>query len=236
MLNTQKVNDIGMFIKFSILVLIALFFVFAESLNAQQMQIDDAAVTTHRSFQIETWRGDFETIFQPAVGVTSNLELSTGLFFDTKSDFSFAGWSLEAKYVHMDLDDAGSAWGLVAGSFFSDEASIEEIFVYVPYSRFILGGSSVLHFNAGLAFSELNDGTHTDFIYGVRGDFGVHDRLSLLSEVFAVGSDFGYQAGVRFGIIPDLLELDVTYGHDFSRRNTFPGFTVGIAFTPDRLW
>lgn len=237
MYNTdKKVNDIGLFIKLSILLLLALLFGFADAVRAQQMQIDDAAITTTHSFQVETWRGDFETIFAPAVGLNQYLELSGALNFDTKTDFELAGWAFETKFVQSDLEETGSAWGLTAGTFFNKNSVLETVYVYVPYSRMILNESSVLHLNAGLAFSDVTNSTQTSITYGVRGDFGVHDRVAILSEIFASDNDFGYQAGFRFGLLPGLLELDFTYGQGFQKGMKYPGFNIGIAFTPDRLW
>lgn len=229
-------QDLSLLIKIAIMLMVGLFLMIAQAANAQHMIIDDAAVTTERSFQIETWAGTEEAIFQPAFAVTEWLELTTGLAFDTSGDFEFAGFFAELKAVNRDVEEFGSAVGLVAAFGFSDGGDFEEFMAYVPYSRLILGGSSMLHLNAG--FTLADDGEDWEFspIYGIRGDFGLHDRVSVLAEIFAENTDFGLNGGLRLGLIPGLLELDITYGRGFESGFDFPGLNIGIAFTPDSLW
>jgi hypothetical protein len=45
-----------------------------------------------------------------------------------------------------------------------------------------------------------------------------------------------FQAGVRFDLVPDLLNIDVTYGESFKSDISYPGLNVGIAFKPNRVW
>ncbi|MCC5940928.1 MAG: hypothetical protein JJU37_05245 [Balneolaceae bacterium] len=100
----------------------------------------------------------------------------------------------------------------------------------------IFNESSVLHINAGFEAVQEEDWEY-EIITGIRGDFGINERFTILSEVAAANfGDFFYQGGLRISIIPDLLEMDITYGEGFRRMETAPGFNIGIAFTPDRLW
>lgn len=229
-------QDIGLIIKIAIMFMAGIVLLIGQTANAQQMITDDAAVTTPRSFQIETWAGTEEAIFQPAFAVTEWLELTTGLAFDTSGDFAFTGFFAELKAVNRDVEEFGSAFGLVAAFGFSDGGDFEEFMTYVPYSRMILGGSSMLHLNAGFVLADDGDDWEFTPIYGIRGDFGIHDRVSVLTEIFAESTDFGFNGGLRLGLIPGLLEMDITYGRGFESGFDFPGFNIGIAFTPDSLW
>lgn len=229
---TQKTKDIGLLIKLSILVLISTFLLIAQAANAQQFLVDDAAVTTERSFQIETWYGEYESVLMPAVGVTSWLELGVGFEFDTRNNFELGAIGFEAKGVTADFEEEGQAFGLVTGFVFDESFAFDEFFFYVPYSRLILNESSVLHLNLGAA---IHDGNF-EVLYGIGGDFGIHERVSLIAEVFAENDNFLYHGGLRFSLVPDLLAMDVMYGRGFRSGDTFPGMSVGIAYTPDRLW
>ena len=40
------------------------------------------------------------------------------------------------------------------------------------------------------------------------------------------------QEGIRFSMVPDLLEMGITYGEGFRRMETAPGFNIGIVFMP----
>ncbi len=232
----KKHYDYNLVIKLGIMMLAALLLVGLNEAKGQQFIVDDAAVTTERSFQLETWYGEFESEFIPAVAVTSWLEAGVALAFDTKDNFSLAGYALEAKAVTGDFEELGRAFGLFAGFGFNDSSEFEEFVTYVPYSQLFMNGSSALHLNLGLAFADNGEEWESSIIYGARADWGVHERFTILTEVFAENDDFGFQAGGRFGLIPGLLEMDIMYGRGFEDGFDFPGFTVGVAFTPDSLW
>jgi len=207
-----------------------------QNASAQQMFVDDAAVTTERSFQIETWYGSRESWFLTAISPVQGLEIGTGIGVDSRDGFDPSTWILEAKFVPGDLEATGSAVGIAAGALYNFDGEFEEYFAYIPYSHMILNDSSVLHFNVG--FDAVRDEEwEYELITGLRGDFGLTDRFALLGEIAAVNfGDAFYQGGIRISLIPDLLEMDITYGEGFRRQETTPGFNVGIAFTPDTLW
>lgn len=221
-----------MLIKIGIITVIGTILLLAESVQAQQMIIDDAAVTTERSFQVEAWYGSEESWFQPGISLTPRLEFAPGLAFDTQNNMALANFLFETKFVNTDFEENGDAWGFVAGLVLDDDFAFDEFFAYVPYSRLILNNSSVLHLNLGAAYHD----DHAELIYGIRGDFGVHDRLSILTEVFAEGTEFALHGGVRISLIPDLMEMDITYGQGFRAGQDFPGLNIGIAITPDSIW
>ncbi len=204
--------------------------------EAQQMFVDDAAVTTERSFQVETWYGSRESWFLAAISPLRWLEIGAGLGVDTRDGFDPSNWILEAKFVLRDFEEAGSAIGLVSGILHNLNGDLEEFFAYIPYSRMILDESLALHFNVGFDALRQEEWQY-ELITGIRGDFGISGRFTLLGEVAA--ANFGnafYQGGIRITLLPDLLEMDITYGEGFRRQETAPGFNVGIAFTPDTLW
>lgn len=61
--------------------------------------------------------------------------------------------------------------------------------------------------------------------------------MMILSEIFTSNLETpSFQAGLRFSVIPDRVEVDITYGEGFRRGVGYPGFNIGIAVTPDRLW
>ncbi len=210
--------------------------IFHHSATAQQMIIDDAEVTTYRSFQVETWYGTRESWVLAAVSPVQGLELGTGIGLESREGMDPANWILEAKYAPMDLEEKGWAAGLTTGLLYNFDGDLEEVYAYIPFSRLILNNSSLLHLNIG--FDALNEAEwEYEFFTGIRGDFGVTDRVSILSEIAASNfADLFYQAGFRFTLIPELLEMDITYGEGFRRMETAPGFNIGVAITPDSLW
>ena len=209
---------------------------FQQKAEAQQMFVDDAAVTTERSFQIETWYGSRESWFLMAIGPIQGLELGTGIGVDSRDGFDPSNWILEGKYVPGDFEETGSAIGIAGGLLFDFDGNLEEIYAYVPYSQMILNNSSVLHINAGFEAVQEEEWEY-ELITGIRGDFGITDRLALLGEIAAANfADAFYQGGIRITLIPDLLLMDITFGEGFRRQETAPGFNIGLSFTPETLW
>ncbi len=235
-IETKSSTNIILFIKISTIVVLMTFSGTSKVAFSQQSIVDDAAVTTQRSFQLESWYGAFESELVPAVALTSRLEAGAAFVFDSKDNFSFTGYSLEVKAVSADFEETGSAFGLFAGFGFDESSSFEELITYIPYSRVILNDSSALHLNLGLSLVDAGDDWEAGVIYGVRTDIALHERFTLLTEVFAENDTFGFQAGGRVGIVPGLLEMDIMYGRGFDSYAEFPGFTLGLAFTPDAVW
>ena len=220
----------------STILLIITLAIFYQKAEAQQMFVDDAEVTTHRSFQIESWYGSRESWFLTAISPVQGLELGTGIGFDSRDAFDPENWILEAKFAPGNLEERGTAIGLAAGLVYNFDGDFEEYYAYIPVSRMIFNNTSVLHFNAGID-AVLEEDWSYEFITGLRGDFGLTDRFALLAEVAAANfGDFFYQGGLRISLVPDLLEMDITYGEGFRKMETAPGFNIGIAFTPDQLW
>lgn len=232
----QRINTTLTLIRVGIVALIALMLVFANQAAGQQMVVDDAEITTHRALQVESWYGSIESWMMPAVGATSFLEVAGGLAFDSRDGLSPDLWMFEAKNVPGDLEADGATYGLVTGIMWDMDRELDELYAYIPYSRMILNDSSVLHLNAGWAMFGGDEYEHA-LIYGIRSDFGVHGRVSILSEVFTENFETpSFQAGLRFELFEELLEMDITYGQGFQSGIEEPGFNIGIAFTPERMW
>ncbi|MBP3191894.1 hypothetical protein [Natronogracilivirga saccharolytica] len=223
-------------IRYTAILLFIVPILISKKADAQQMIVDDAAVTTQRSFQIESWYGTEESWFQPAVSVTRWLELTAGMIFDSSDGLEPDNWFIEFKAVPGDVEVDGWAYGLVLAPVFNFDGDLDEFFSYVLFSKMILDGSSVLHLNLGMEGFNEHDREYA-FTSGIRGDFGIRDRVMILSEIFTSNFETpSFQTGLRLAVIPDLIEMDVTYGEGFRKGMSYPGFNIGIAITPDRMW
>lgn len=230
-----KVNNKQTILKAVTILIIFSLGLFHQTAKAQQMIVDDAEIVNYRSFQVEMWYGTEESWFQPAIALGRYWEFAPGIIFD--EDFSAASWLTEIKFVPGDLEFDGYSYGFVFAPVFSVDGGFDEYFTYIPYSMEILGGSSLMHVNLGFEGFKGDDGWDHALTTGIRGDFGLTDRFTVLSEIFT--SDFStpkVHGGLRISIFPELLEMDVTYGQGFRSGMNYPGFNVGIAFTPDTLW
>jgi hypothetical protein len=162
------------------------------------------------------------------------LEFSIGFAFDSPNNMAFDGWLLESKYIFRDLEEDGSAYGMVGGIFFHDGS--QELYVYAPYSAAIFPDKVVLHLNVGISAENHDDWSYA-LISGIGSEISLTDRFTLLGEVVTGNFDtILVHGGVKIGVIPDLLELDVTWGRGLSTGNRYPGLNIGFSLTPDRLW
>lgn len=202
--------------------------------SGQQMVVDDAEVTEFRAFQLETWLGTEESWILPAYSPVRGLELAVGAVITDDETFAVT----EAKYMFRAPANNRAGFGLVAGALI---APFEEFYTYVPVTLPLLEERIVLHGNAGymLERHEIEHGDHTHthedhfFTWGARADVALFGPVTLLGELFGANDETpDFQVGMRLEILPGLLEMDFTYGNNFSRASSGLGFTAGLAWTP----
>lgn len=223
-------------------VLAAIFFTttiaFNQTAQAQQMVVDDATVLVDKQMQLEAWYGSEESWIQPGFSLNHLWDFTPGLIFNTADDGKLSRILSELKYIPMDLDFDGYSYGWVGAIAFDTDGRVDWVYSYIPFTKQILDGGSLLHLNVGI---DGQDNAAGDFEYGfttgARGDFGLSDRFTILTELFT--TDFktpSFQAGLRVGLVPELLLLEVTYGEGLEKGVDYPGLNVGIAFRPSRVW
>ena len=212
--------------------------VFASDARAQQMVVDDATVMIEKQVQLEAWYGTEESWIQPSFSLNHLWDATPGVVFNTAGDGSLSQIFGELKYIPTDLEFDGYSYGWTGAIFFDTDGRVDRVLTYLPFTKYILDRSSLVHLNIGF---DGRDNISGDFEYGfltgVRADIGLTNRFMILSEVFT--TDFetpSYQAGIRLDIVPDIFNIDITYGDSFDLNNTFPGLNVGIALKPNKIW
>lgn len=211
---------------------------FSQTARAQQMVVDDATVLIDKQMQLEAWYGTEESWIQPSLSLSHLWDFTPGIIFDTANEGSLSNIFGELKYVPTDLNFDGYSYGWTGAIFFDTGGRIDRVYTYIPFTKYILDRTSQVHLNIGL---DGRDNPAGDFEYGfstgIRADFGLTERFTVLSEVFTVDFETpSFQAGIRFDVVPDLFNVDVTYGESFKSEISYPGLNVGISFRPDRIW
>ncbi len=218
----------------------------AGSAAAQQWIVDDSGVTEPGACQVEAWIGSSETWFLPACALGTRAEGTLGLaYLDPGTDTRTLHAVAELKGVLLEDEQGRWALGIVAGGAtpFGEPGEPTEGWIYLPLtlaSLPALPDGSELHLNAGWGYEREDHETHAHIhrgaTWGVRLDLPLADRLSLLGEVHGFSDDpVALQGGVRISLLPDLLEMDLSYGRPFdgaSAREDRTGFQVGMAWTP----
>src|SRR5690606_5593200 len=93
----------------------------------------------------------------------------------------------------------------------------------------------IMHVNLGwLRDRDSNDNRLT---WGIGSELQLSSRFLAIAEAFGENKDYPFwQVGGRFVIIPDLLQVDATVGHQFSFPNSRRWISFGIRLTPARLF
>jgi hypothetical protein len=211
--------------------------------QAQQWVVDDAEVTAPRSCQVEGWWGEAEAWLLPACALGTRGEVTLGVGRLDPGTGSRVGHAA-AEFKGVLMADAQGAWSLGAvvggASPFDALGRPTDVWAYLPLTLASLPAAATLHLNVGWGFEREDHGTHTHthrgLTWGTRGELPLGERVSLLAEVHGFqGEPTETQAGVRLVLLPDLLEMDLSYGRPLDGEAAAEerlGFQVGLAWTP----
>ncbi|TVP43842.1 MAG: hypothetical protein EA350_12880 [Gemmatimonadales bacterium] len=234
--------SIARFISMSLSAFVAASFLTSPlSLHAQQMVVDDAAITEPGACQVEAWWGEAEQWVLPACTLLPRTEVTLGAgWFDRGAGSTDPHLFAEAKLLARDSDALPWGWGVVVGTALSLESGgerVSQLFAFVPVTVNLETLPLVLHANAGWALEREVHGDHAHdhqgFLWGLRGDLAISERLALLGEVMGLSGDEAEgQAGVRLFVVPDRLAMDLSYGFSLNSDEDGLGFQLGLAWTP----
>lgn len=108
--------------------------------------------------------------------------------------------------------------GLIAGSGFALDSGYAESHVFVPVT-YSAGDSLEFHANLGHA---LERGNGSNWTWGLAVQPAISDHLSAVGEVVqAAGRERILQFGLRYELLPEALELDVSVARRFSNERTY---------------
>ncbi|WP_231502070.1 hypothetical protein [Herbaspirillum sp. RV1423] len=214
---------------------------------AGAMNVDDAQVLGAGKCQLETWgkfnRGGTERWLNPSCNPTGNLEVSWGNAWQRDAAGMYlANSQLQGKTVFREMSPNSYGIGMLAGvvrqtdSGDGNDGGRQRSWNY--YSKLLTSFSFkddavLLHTNLG--FNHLGKEQTTRLSWGVGNETQLMDRLSFIGEVFGENKGKpGYQAGVRATLVPERVELDLTYGNTFGRETQGRYVVLGLRFiTPE---
>jgi len=218
---------------------------------AGSMEVDDAQVLDAHKCQLESWgkfnRDGTERWLNPSCNLTGNLEVSWGNSWQRDAAGMYlANTQLQGKTVFRELTPNGVGIGMLAGVARLTDARDEDdpdgprLRSWNVYSRLLTSFSFqddavLLHTNLG--FNHLSAEGTTRLLWGVGNETRLYDRLTFIGEVF--GENKGkpsYQAGFRVKLVPDQLELDLTYGNTFGRQTQEHYVVLGLRFISPSLF
>lgn len=217
---------------------------------AGSMDVDDAQVLDVNKCQLETWgkfnRGGTERWFNPSCNLTGNLEVSWGNAWQRDgADMVLTNSQLQGKTVFRALSANGVGVGMLAGIERQTDRREDDnndgarrrswnYYTKLLTSFSFQNDAALVHTNIGL--KQLGQEHATRLTWGVGNETRLHDKLWLIAEVF--GENQGkpsYQAGIRATLVPEHMELDLTYGNIFGNSTQERYIVLGLRFISPKL-
>lgn len=199
------------------------------------MMTDDARIVAPKACQVESWFrrnvDSREYWALPACNPFGWGELTFG-GARTDPDEGPAHTSdvvVQGKTVFKPLEADGWGLGLALGLIRHpdrpEHRGIGEIYGYVPASFSFLGDRVVVHTNLGWIHNR--DERRDRPTWGLGAESRVLGNTWLVTEAFDQASGTRYQLGVRQWLVPDHVQVDVTYGNRFGHSEA-RWFTIGL--------
>lgn len=201
---------------------------------ARPMQTDDARIVDPKACQLESWvklnRHSTEYWALPSCNLSGNFELTLGgaiTHVDQASnttDIMFQG-----KTIFKRMETNGWGVGLAVGTVRHPQFHVNgrDWSAYVPASFSFHDDQVLLHTNLGwLRGQESKIHAAT---WGVGSEIQFTERTWLIGEIF--GQNHGpplYQAGFRYWIVPNRVQVDTTFGNRFDNNLEDHWFTIGL--------
>lgn len=199
--------------------------------SARAMDVDDAGTLEDGKCQLESWlqfnHGSTQRTLSPACNVLPDLELqATGTLEKDTRGTLLSEAQFQGKYLIKPTGASGYGVALMAGA--TRHTELDErnrswsYFAKVPVSFAFRDGDVMLHTNWGVV--RYQGEKTTRLTWGFGNESKITDRFSFIGEVF--GENKGkplFQAGVRTIVIPEKVEVDLTYGNktNFAREDRF---------------
>ncbi len=199
---------------------------------ARPMVTDDARIVDPKACQMESWvrrnHGDTEYWSVPACNFTGNLELSMGgaRTYQEGLGTHTTDQLIQGKTVFKPLETDGWGWGLVMGTNGHPGAG-REWYGYVPVSASFAGDMVVLHTNFGRQHDPAAQ--RDNATWGLGSETRLGDGSWLIAETFGQQHGKGmFQVGMRHWIVPDHVQVDVTYGNRWNGSVETRWISVGL--------
>lgn len=204
------------------------------------IETDDASVTAHRTCQLDFWTENALEVrqdnFNGGCNFAGNSEFSLGLGAAHGSQEDLSLKSLGYKHMLRDFTENSTGFGLAASREwgrlkFSDESSQETLLTTIA-SVPLHGTDLLLHLNLGyLQYSDQIQSDNSIFKAAAL-DYSFNERVGFSVETYSdVNDSLSWRIGARYTLIPDLLQVDTSYGSDYGTSREARAFTLGLGVT-----
>ncbi|MFZ6801680.1 autotransporter outer membrane beta-barrel domain-containing protein [Undibacterium sp. Di24W] len=206
------------------------------AIAGRPMIVDDAGVVANKTCQVESWRQKNLTGAEywavPACNLTGNLELAMGGARLVSNQMrSVNRFQMQGKTLFKTMDSNGWGAGLVFGNQFDpSQGMVGDLYIRAPVSFSFREDQVIVHTNLGWSH---NKNTKSDAAtWGVGTEISLNSRTALTAEIYGQTQvKPSFQLGIRHTLIPDQLQLSVSYGDRLSSRQADRFTSVGLVFS-----
>lgn len=203
---------------------------------ARPLITDDARIVDAKACQVETWRRRNEQSTEywaiPACNPTGNAEISLGgALVRQAGETHTSDVQMQVKTLFRTLEPNGWSIGLVLGRLDHKENGhrdlVGNLYSYVPASFSFANDAFVVHTNLG-TLRAAGESRHR-LTWGIGTETRVHPSLFIVAEAFKLeASGPHYQAGLRYWVVPNRVQIDATVGDRFGRSNGAHWYSIGL--------
>lgn len=209
---------------------------------ARPFVTDDARLTNGGTCQVESWarhyRHSNEAWALLGCNPTGNLEFTLGGgHARAEQQPGSNDHILQLKTLVQPLQTNGSGWGLAVGWVRHVAAQPGpnqwgNTYAYVPGSWSFRDDRVIVHANLGW-LRQRRTGQHS-LSWGLGAEWTLTARLQAIAESFGDHrSQPFWQAGMRYGVLPGLLQVDATVGSMVQGPDASRWLSIGLRFTPE---
>lgn len=211
------------------------------ALAARPLVTDDARIVDAKACQLETWikrhGGTLEYWAVPACTPVDNVEITAGgaLAWERGGEAGrrFDSALLQFKTLLRPFDERTWGMGLVAGALehpYESSDLLGSFYTYAPISL-ALAPDIALHLNPGWLYERNSD--RRALTWGAGGEVGLTPHIQWIGETYGEEGDGNYyQAGFRFWVVPEHVQIDTTYGNRFGGGESFWTFGLRLISLP----
>ncbi|SNR77144.1 hypothetical protein SAMN05192560_1007 [Methylobacillus rhizosphaerae] len=215
------------------------------AMAARPMITDDARVVDPNSCQLESWvkrnRHSTEYWALPGCSPAENMELTLGGAI-TREDHAAHNTDLmmQAKLLLKSLETDSYGYGVVVGyaqhpRLDNNSSMVGNTYAYLPASASFFSDRLILHTNLGALHDK--EKNRTNLTWGIGSEMPVSNTVDLIAEVYGDHrSRPFYQAGLRYWLVHDRIQIDTTYGNRMNHRGEEQWLSFGLRLLSSPLW
>lgn len=209
---------------------------------ARPLVTDDARLTNAHRCQLESWQRSYQAGQElwalPACNLGGNFEITLGggSYFNRDNDYRTEDWVGQFKTLFKPLETNGWGVGFAAGKVMHPDIQpgpnqLGNTYFYLPISFSFRDDDVVVHLNAGMLRDKQQ--AQNKFNLGVGAEFKLVGPFKGVTEVFGDHTQAPfYQVGLRYSLIPELLQMDATLGQQVNGNRGTQWFSMGVRWTP----